>query len=245
MLGTYQAIVATVIALLPGGLYIWGFEGQAGLWGIQLSDRIFRFVGYSAIFQAVLSPFSYWIYANYVRTGVASTGKPLPLWLWPAAITYVLVPYLTGQLVGWGVSKRSSWARLIAGRDPAPRAWDHLFSGHPAAWIRLKLKSNGKWIGGAYAADATGRPSYVAGFPNPQDLYLAQEAEVDSETGDFLLDEQGDVKLKSRGILLRWEEIEYLAFEDTTPGPLGEDGSQDGEPAEEEQQERTLPDSER
>jgi Family of unknown function (DUF6338) len=237
MIGTYQAIAVTAIALLPGGLYIWGFESQAGLWGIQLSDRIFRFVGYSALFQAILSPLTYWLYANYLRTGVASTGKPLPLWLWPAAVAYVLVPYATGRVVGWGVSKRSAWTLILAGRDPAPRAWDHLFSGRPAAWIRLKLKSNGHWLGGAYAADATGRPSYVAGFPHPQDLYLAQEAEVDAGTGDFLLDEQGAVKLKGRGLLLRWEEIEYLAFEDAIPWQAGEDGSQDDGRTEEERSE--------
>jgi hypothetical protein len=43
---TFQAIAVTTVALLPGALYVWGFEGQVGFWGIRLVDRVLRFFGY-------------------------------------------------------------------------------------------------------------------------------------------------------------------------------------------------------
>ncbi|MDQ3981580.1 MAG: DUF6338 family protein, partial [Actinomycetota bacterium] len=97
------------------------------------------------------------------------------------------------------------------GLDPAPRAWDYLFGYRPDGWIRLRLKS-GIWIGGAYAVTADGRRSYAAGYPEPQDLFLVQTAEVDPGTGQFLFHEDGSIKLRESSVLIRWHEVEYLEF---------------------------------
>ena len=45
MPNTFQALAVLLVALLPGALYVWSFERQAGRWGIGLSDRVLRFVG--------------------------------------------------------------------------------------------------------------------------------------------------------------------------------------------------------
>jgi hypothetical protein len=74
--------------------------------------------------------------------------------------------------------------------------------------MRLKLKS-GSWIGGAFA-----QGSYAAVYPEPPDLYLAWAAEVDPSSGAFLFDEHDRVVLRDSGILIRWEEVEYLEFID-------------------------------
>jgi hypothetical protein len=39
-------------------------------------------------------------------------------------------------------------------------------------------------------------------------------AEVDPETGEFALDEDGDLVVRSSGILIRWDEVEYLELVD-------------------------------
>ncbi|SRR6266545_4449776 len=214
MISTFQALAVAAIALLPGAMYVWGFEATVGgRWGIQLSDRIPRFFGYSAIFHALLSPATYWFYANYIRPKHLEEGRPLPLWLWAVAIGYAVLPYLTGRAIGGGVKREWRWATALAGKARAPRAWDHLLSGEPIAWIRIKLKA-GPWIGGAFALDRRGRRSYAAGYPNEQDLYLSEQAKVDPETGDFELDGDRNVTLLGRGVLIRWSEIEYLTFTD-------------------------------
>jgi hypothetical protein len=35
---------------------------------------------------------------------------------------------------------------------------------------------------------------------------------VDNETGEFLLDEQGQPEFGGGGLLVRWEEVAYLEF---------------------------------
>lgn len=53
-----------------------------------------------------------------------------------------------------------------------------------------------------------GRRSYAAGYPEPQDIYLAASVAVDSVTGEFLIDNDGQVTIASGGLLLRWDEVE-------------------------------------
>lgn len=207
---TFQAVAVVAVALLPGALYVWAFERQAGRWGIGLSDRLLRFVGGSALFQATAAPLMYWMWTDQVPNAQART--PLSWWLWLLVVAYVTTPTLLGTVVGRGVRAERRWTALFTGPDPAPRAWDHLFGQKADGWVRLRMKS-GVWLGGAYA-DANGRRSYAAGYPEPQDLFLAAAVELDQDTGEFAVDEDGNVPLLEGGILVRWEEVEHLEFID-------------------------------
>ncbi|TMK84440.1 MAG: hypothetical protein E6G40_05045 [Actinobacteria bacterium] len=208
---TFQAIVVVALALLPGALYVWSFERLVGAWGIGLSDRVLRFVGVSAILHSLFAPLTYRLWFDFVRSGRVDSGH-LPLWLWLAPLTYVAIPMALGSLVGVGTLRGDRWARLLTGSDPAPRAWDYLFKPPPDGWIRLKLKS-GTWLAGAYAQE-DGWKSYASGYPEPQDLFLVEAVEVDPDTGEFLFDDEGDPKLRGSGILIKWDEVEYLEFID-------------------------------
>lgn len=210
MPGTFQAIAVFAAALLPGALYVWAFERQAGRWGVALSDRLLRFVGGSALFHAAAAPLTYWLWTDQWK-GI-NAGDPATWWLWPLAIGYVALPVSGGTAVGLGVRWDKKWTKLFTGPDPAPRAWDHLFGQRADGWVRLRMKS-GLWLGGAYA-DANGRRSYAAGYPEPQDLYLAAAVDVDPETGEFVADSAGNVTLLDGGVLVRWEEVEFLEFID-------------------------------
>ena len=207
---TFQALAVITIALLPGALYIWAFERQAGRWGVGLSDRALRFVGGSALFHAVLAPLTYWLWADQLPK--VQQAETLSWWLWLGVVTYVASPVIGGTVVGDATRRKKRWATWFTGPDPAPRAWDHLFGQRVDGWVRLRMKS-GIWLGGAYA-DANGRRSYAAGYPEPQDLFLAAAVEVDPETGAFTHDMNGDVALLEGGLLVRWEEVEHLEFID-------------------------------
>jgi hypothetical protein len=208
---TFQALGVFVLALLPGAVYVWSFERQVGSWGVGLSDRVFRFIGVSAVFQALFAPFTYWLWRTYLATGkLAGGGFAWRLWL--GSIAYVGGPFLAGWLVGRGTRSRAKWARFFTGPAPAPRAWDDLFFSRPDGWMRLRMKS-GVWIGGAFTNDeAADLRSYAAGYPDEQDLYMAVSAEVDPESGEFILDDDGKPVTRDSGILVRWNEVEYLDF---------------------------------
>lgn len=73
---TFQCLAVLALAFLPGALYVWAFERQAGAWGIKLSDRLFRFVGFSALAHALLAPLTYRLWDEFVRSGrLAQEGR--------------------------------------------------------------------------------------------------------------------------------------------------------------------------
>jgi len=207
---TIQALAVFVIALLPGALYVWSFEQVVGAWGVRFTDRILRFLGVTAIFHALAAPITYRLWVDFVLSGRLRSG-PVPLLLWLAPLAWVTFPVGVGTLVGWATRRGLPWARAITGPNPAPRAWDHLFGSAPDGWIRIRLKSGG-WLAGAYARMPDGSRSYAAGYPEEQDLFLVEAIEIDPQSGEFLLDTEGEPILRGSGILVRWEEVEYLDF---------------------------------
>ena len=209
---TFEAIAVAAVALLPGALYVWAFERQVGKWGIGLSDRLFRFFGTSALFHALIAPATYGFWATFIESGDVGEGRPLPLWLWAVVLGYVGVPFTLGTVVGIGTRNGDSRARFFTGPDPAPRAWDHFFASRPDGWIRMRLKS-GAWIGGAYAPSDEGIQSYAAGYPEPQDLFLAHTVEINPDTGEFLRAD-GEPILRDTSLLIGWDEVELLEFND-------------------------------
>jgi hypothetical protein len=67
-------------------------------------------------------------------------------------------------------------------------------------------------VGGAYASSGELK-SYVSGYPEPEDLFLAAAAELDPATGEFELG--GSARpILGRGLLVRFQEVEYLEFID-------------------------------
>jgi hypothetical protein len=205
---TFEGAAIFVVALLPGAVYTWSFERIAGRWGISLSDRLYRFFGLSALFQAAVAPLTWKVWLEYIRHGAESADR-LPFWLWPAALAYLAVPALLGGLVAHGYRKKIKLAKWIVGSTGAPTAWDAVFSGKPEGYVLMRLKS-GRWVGGKFAEG-----SHVAGYPQPADIYLKEEMVV-NQNGDFVFDEatkrpkpQGQY-----GLLLRWDEVEYLEISD-------------------------------
>ena len=206
---TLEALAVLVLALLPGALYVWSFERMLGAWGVRFSDRVLRFIGVSALMHALAAPVTYWVWKDLIRSGTLAAGE-VSLVLWVVPLAYVGIPVVLGSLIGSATRRRRKWAKIFTGPDPAPRAWDHLFASRPDGWIRVKLKS-GPWLGGAFAR--LGQiGSYAAGYPEEQDLYLVESVEIDPDTGAFEYDDKGRPIGRGSGILLRWEEIEYLEF---------------------------------
>ena len=205
-----EAVLALLLAVLPGALVVWGFERISGRWAIGVTDRLLRFFGISAVLHALAAPATYTIWRDYVRPHDA---KPLPWWLWGVALLYVVVPLFGGSVLAWRVDRGGRWATKIVGTSTPPSAWDFVFNDKRNAWVRLKLKS-GTWIGGAYVEG-----SHAAGYPEQPDLYLKVAVDVDADTGEFGRDKDGNAITNPYGVLVRWDEVEFLEFAPREGGP--------------------------
>src|SRR6266545_4883885 len=217
MVSTFQALAVAVLALIPGALYVWGFERQAGRWGIGLSDRLLRFLGASVLLHALAAPATYSLYRQFVHSGKLGDAAPLPAWTWAVPLAYVAAPAALGTVVGSAIRGGQRWARWLAGPSPAPRAWDHLFARRGlTGWVVLKLK-DGTWLAGAFAGSESGTfASYAAGYPEVPDLYLAEAVEVSAD-GKLVTDADGMPRLRGVGVLIRWDEVAYLEFVEARP----------------------------
>jgi hypothetical protein len=160
---TLDAVGIFLLLVLPGATYVWAFEREVGRWGITLVDRTLRFGVFSTVFLAVFAfPIQYVLISalgDPPQGGEAVSlpdrllsGERLDWWLYLVPVLYVGIPLAAGLAVGQGVRAGKKWAFRIAGRGPAPRAWDYLFGRGPSGVIRARLK-DGSWIGGYFGPD--------------------------------------------------------------------------------------------
>jgi hypothetical protein len=67
MIGTFQALLEAMVAVLPGALYTIAREHRNAAWVRgDLTSRLIGFLGVSAVFQALYAPLTYWIYVHAV-----------------------------------------------------------------------------------------------------------------------------------------------------------------------------------
>jgi len=202
---TVQALAIAVVAVLPGALGVWGYERRVGKWSIGFPDRVIRFVATSAAFHAALAPLTYWLWRHYIHSGRLDRHETLPVFLWVALLLYLAAPYAIGRIAGWAGTGDLRLGRF-GETNPAPLSWDYFFATNPNGWMRIRLKS-GRWIGGAFAPG-----SYASGYPEAPDLYLVATAEMDQESGNFLLNEAGGLVRRSGTLFVNGTEIEYFEF---------------------------------
>ncbi|TFV56449.1 hypothetical protein E4P41_15730 [Geodermatophilus sp. DF01-2] len=216
MISTFQALAVALLFLLPGAAYTFALERVAGSFGASLGDRLIRFLAASAVFQAVFSGVEFWLYRGYVASGRLGEGDVPWLLVQIIALAYVVLPTVAGSLVGYGQKQRWRWVRLLTGSSPEPRAWDHLWRQNRPGIVRVRLKS-GSWLAGIYGTTSAGLQSYASGFPEAGDLFSSEQLIVDPVSGAFELDDDARPLRPdgAPGLLLRWDEIEYLEFEET------------------------------
>jgi hypothetical protein len=126
-------------------------------------------------------------------------------------------------LVAMVAVKRATKAvvRWFTDQAPEPRAWYMAFSRpNLTGWVRIKLK-DGTWRAGPWnRTPGTSYPSYASGYPEPQELYLSDQAVI-NDAGGFVT-ETGEPQLTGWSLLISWDEITVLELledrgDDTTP----------------------------
>lgn len=174
--------------------------------------------------EAVLT---YIAWSSFALTATAPllTGLPArPLaWAFRLSAALFAVPVLIGVLVvailwAWG-KLREAWPLLdklgLFTVDPAPTAWDWLFSKRLRHYVRLTL-NDGSMVGGYMDSK-----SYASSYPSQEDLYI-------QEVWD--LDENGWLKAPRPhlpGLWISGEKVRLIEFFNTPQD--GKEEQRDGE----------------
>jgi len=154
------ALAIVLVAVLPGAVYTWAFEREAGAYGVTLADRVLRFLAASVALHLALAWPEYGLYRMALQGQDELQAGQFAV-LWVGLLVLAGVPAVVGTVVGGLYATRDSregWSRLrrrltpqretkllrfIVGRDPAPRAWDDLFSGLESCYLRVRTTSGG------------------------------------------------------------------------------------------------------
>jgi hypothetical protein len=182
---TALGLLLLVVAVLPGLTYTLAFERQAGAYGVTLADRTLRFIAVSAVFHLIAAWPEYWVWRTTLGGGPIGAGEFAILW--GAAVLLLVLPAVTGTLVGQAYVHRDDrppWQqellRWTIGPELAPRAWDDFFSERPATYLRVRT------VDGTTHAGLFASGSYAAGFPQQPDLLLEETWSIDAESGELL-----------------------------------------------------------
>jgi Family of unknown function (DUF6338) len=182
---TALGLLLLVVAVLPGLTYTLAFERQAGAYGVTLADRTLRFIAVSAVFHLVAAWPEYWVWRRTLDGGRLGTGDFAILW--GAAVLLLVLPAVTGTVVGQVYVHRDDtppWLqgllRWTIGPELAPRAWDDFFSERPATYLRVRT------VDGTTHAGLFASGSYASGFPQEPDLLLEEAWRIDADSGELI-----------------------------------------------------------
>jgi hypothetical protein len=212
MIGTLQALLVALLAVLPGALFTIAQETHGASWAWRQTDPsglLVRFLTFSAVFHALFAPLTYYAYRRLILNPVLANGWSIS-WRWYALLlAYMATPYFLGVLTEKGRDvKGLRWlVSLWGGRYPELRAWDRFFRNRPGGLLRLKLTDDG-WKLGLF----NNKGSYASGYGEDGDIYLVQQYLIDPDTGVPAVTDKGDLIEVGAGLLIRWSEVKYFDF---------------------------------
>jgi hypothetical protein len=212
---TVQALLITVLAVLPGAVATFSFERHVGTYAAEFPERVVRFIVGSALVFPLTAAFAwpFWRHVLHVArvnpsTGatrfvnlVGTNGDVSPLWLL-VPLGYVVAPAVAGNAAGW------MWARRLREHEQVPRddlrAWDWLFLDPRPKIIVARLRS-GRWVAGLFGEESHASPKDFAS----KDLYLEVAYEVDDD-GVLKLDNTDFPVQRDVSLLLHGDDVEFF-----------------------------------
>ncbi|WP_420623311.1 DUF6338 family protein [Candidatus Poriferisodalis sp.] len=207
MLPELETIVRTVAAafvlLVPGAAAASGFEWHSVRYGRRGRDWVLRLLLFSGLWLGAGFALWRWLAAEYWDELIGR--EPVPWWLNVVPVTFVVVPYGIGWMLGWLTVRHPSRMRKVLGGNREPTAWDHVFETRQAGFVRCRLR-NGRWVGGLYVKHAP-VTSWAATDEADRDLYLARAILFNQDDGSPVLHDGVPFETQG-GILLQRSDIE-------------------------------------
>lgn len=93
---TTTGLLVVLFLVLPGSIFTWAYERQTSAYGVNLADRLFRFVAVSLIFHLALAWPEYALFrtalVDHQRLDAGQFAA-----LWSALLVLLLVPLTVGR----------------------------------------------------------------------------------------------------------------------------------------------------
>lgn len=122
-----ETVLLLIVFLLPGMSAAWAYERTSEIHSRRSRDWYVRLAGMSALCIALMAGPLYWLVASY---GKAFTqAGPLPWWLWPAVLGYLVLPAVAAALL-----QRSGLTARLGNKRPPSTSWDGLLRADRAGW---------------------------------------------------------------------------------------------------------------
>lgn len=181
----------------------------------EVASRILQALGVSAVLDGLyLIAFGPWLIELAMQSFNGSQLTTLNL-RWTATLAlllFVAVPAALSYLVYAEWRKPNVgpqiWLPFPGPYRSTPTAWDRVMTSKVDQYVRIRIES-GRWVGGWYNGDA-----YFSTYPEPRDLFIARQYEVDAE-GKFVKPVED-----SAGFWIRIQDhyvVEWLSVTDDPP----------------------------
>jgi ABC-type Fe3+ transport system permease subunit len=176
-----ETALVVLVGVIPGALFVWGWERQRGTWGIKRTDRVLRMAGASVVLHVLAAPATYWFWLEYLQDSNLAEGGA-DRWAWASVILFVMVPGLLGIIVGWFANQDWWPGPWLRGKNSAPRAWDQALSGGFPAYVRLRLDTGHIHAGMMLNPKNRQHEAYAAGYgEEDKDILLYPVLPVDDK----------------------------------------------------------------
>ena len=226
-----QSLGLIIALLVPGGLFLWGYERKASSYGRRdIKDRVIRLAAASVLLLTVTAPVAWYAYIEFWQ-GVISGEAGYTwgwFWRWLASGGYLAGVFLLGPAAAAAnralrdcieppkarnkpCGKVRKWiARKTLEQRPNPTAFEFLAANGPFV-VRVETKSN-KVLAGLYGDPNPNEPtpqlpSHASTDSHNSDIYLHTVVLVDS-SGNYIRDANNNLTYGQGGLYISADAIE-------------------------------------
>ena len=189
-----DALVLAALAVVPGYLAIFAFEGVIAR--RERSDTRY-------ILEAIAVSLAFWLllYPTLLTLRQWSGIQLAPaVTLAIAAFSALIVPPMLGWCAAHTARMSTDFTQRLGFRPLIPRAWDHKFSQNEHLYLIITM-SDGTRLGGYYSAN-----SFASSYPTSEDLFVEKVVRLD-EDGRF-----AHVDRHSAGAWVSATAIQFIEF---------------------------------
>jgi hypothetical protein len=186
-----ENIVILTVFFVPGFIYLKAYRLFIAETNTDFSKDLYEAIGFSFLNAIVFA------YPIFLIHKIKLIENHSLLYFLILLLIVILAPLIVAYI--FSIISRKKWFGKFM-INPTKSAWDSFFSKRESYYVIVTLK-NGKKIGGKYGIN-----SFSSTFPNPKEIYLEEQWQLNENNGFDKKEPQ------TEGILITENEISTIEF---------------------------------